>query len=106
MSMHHDLAERLGAIEERLPDPDEIFFLLRGKRHAGFHASMDEEIIAERDAELQILEEFEMRPGQRFGECPAPCLRVRAKADYGPGADAIGAHRRLAAIHEPMLEPP
>jgi hypothetical protein len=65
---------------------------------------MDEEIIADRDTELQSPKKTKMRLGQRGGEGLAPRFGARMGTCKRLGIDAIGVHRRLPAIHEPMFE--
>ena len=79
MPVHHDLAEGPGVIEEGTPDPNQIVFGLRRQRYARPHAGMDEEIVAEGDAEVQSPEKPEMRLGQRRRESLAPPLRMSAR---------------------------
>src|SRR5262245_30460321 len=91
-------------IEERAPDPNQVVFRLRRERHAGPDAGVDEEIIADRDAEFQGPEKAKMRLGQRGGEGLAPRFGARTGVRQRQRIDAIGAQRRLPAIHEPMIE--
>src|SRR5262245_61314398 len=65
---------------------------------------MDEEIIADRDAEMQSPEKAKMRLGQRRGEGFAPLFWARTRIGQRQRIDAIGIHRRLPAIHKPMIE--
>ncbi len=104
MPMHHHRAERLGCVEEFMPDPDEIGLVLRVERHAGPDARMDEEIVADGDVQAKRLVEGEMRLGQLGGEDRVPNHGRRLGGEEAGNIDPVGLHGRAAAIHPPMIE--
>ena len=59
---------------------------------------MDEQVVAEGDAELQAFEKAEMRLGKGLGKGLAPCFGRRPQAIEPLRIDAIGEHGRVAAI--------
>ena len=67
---------------------------------------MDEEVVAERHAELQISEEAKMRLGKGFGKSLAPGRGGGAKLCQTLRVDAVGPHGLFATVLQPMIEAP
>ena len=102
--MHNDLAEVLVRLEERRADPNQIVRVLRFERHAGPHAGMHEEIVAEGDGEFEGLEEIAMRLRQRGKEGSPPRLRRRPFADKLFEIHSIGPERCVRSVGKPLAE--
>src|SRR5207244_3178374 len=77
-------------IHELLAEPQQVFRLLRGQRHAGTDARVHDEIPIPREARLEAAHELEVRPGHVAGHFEARDV----------GADPVAPQRGGAAVAE------
>jgi hypothetical protein len=61
VAMNYHCADRTLVIQELLADPEHVLFRLSGEIHAGSYARVNKHVVADTDAEIQVLEENEMR---------------------------------------------
>ena len=97
MAVNHPLFERLGMVQELIPNPDHVVVRLFAQRHARSEPGVNEPVAALIVIDGQRPHERQVLGRQGAGEIIPDKLRRPA----GSGIDTIGHHGLTAAVAEP-----